>query len=236
MIQRSMDVAAFNRWANDPHVRPFLGDGGDSELDLSPLVLNPSNICIATEHGGWILQLILPGGLYELHTLFLRSGRGKVFKGLAEEALHYAFTTTDLLELRTRCPDDNPAARMAAVWVGFRELWRMGGEPPNGTSFQTLNIDDWFVRDPLCWEEARRLRGALEVIGATWPTDEDVYAYAIGAAVAMARKGQVGKAVGFFSRWAASVGLPGITSPAPGILDIGAAVLDVEGGELRVLR
>ena len=233
MIQRSMDVGFFNAVANDPHVRPFLGDAGDTELDLSALVLNPANICIATEHGGWIAQQLLPS-MYELHTLFLRKGRGRVLKERGHEALHYAFTTTDLLELRTRCPDNNPAARMAAIWMGFREMYRIG-DPPDGTSHQVLTVDDWFLRDTRCWEEGSALRGALEVLGAHLP-DEDTLTYAAGAAIGMAKAGNIGKAVGVFNRWSIFAGYGSIGSPAPGILDIGVALLDVGEGQVRVLR
>jgi hypothetical protein len=229
-----MDVAFFNAVANDPHVRPFLGDGSEEPIDISPLVLNPANICIATEHGGWVLQCVLPT-MYELHTLFRRSGRGRIFKELAAEALHYAFTATDLLELRTRCPDSNPAARMAAIWVGFREMYRVGPDPPGGTSHQTLTVDDWMLRDPRCWEEGEGLRGAMEVLGATLP-DEDALTYAMGAAIGMAKAGNVPKAIGVFNRWSIFAGYGSISSPSPGIVDIGAALLDVGGGQVRVLR
>lgn len=234
MITRTFDAAFLNTVANNPDVRPYVGSGV-GPLDLTALISNPANVTLETEHGGWVLINLMPG-TYELHTLFLPAGRGAGYFAAAHEALRYVFTQTDALEILTRCPDDNPGARMAAVKVGFRErfrregVWQSGNGEACGVSYQALTADDWFKRDTLI-EDAGRY-----VIGEIGGMEEDaLLARLIGSAVMMARGGHAAKAVGFFNRAAAFAGYGSIVALREDLFDIGGTLVLVKPEGVGVL-
>lgn len=237
-IKRTMDAAFLNEIANHPEVRPFLG--GEGPLDLTDECSNPENIAIVWERGGWLLQKLMPG-MYELHTLTLPAGRGREYFATAKAALRYVFTTSDALEIVTKCPDDNGGARMAASLVGFRERFRRvdAWAPGVGISYQALTVDDWFVRDRECLAAGRRFHEELEAAadGAFPPHPEDeAHDRAVGAAFLMIEAGQTGKGVGFYNRWAVLAGYLGISATAQNVVDIQTAIVEVHQGQMRVLK
>lgn len=247
MIRRTTDATALNLVANHPDVRPYLGHPESPDpLDLTPLVENPANITIEADGGGWLLQAILPA-VYELHTLFLPEARGKPYFRQAREAMRLVFTTTDALEILTKCPDDNPGARMAATLAGFRErfrrehVWNIGTTAECGVSYQAFTIDDWIARDGEIkrvghefhetLETEKRARGSELAVH----PDDEAHDRAVGAAYLMAKHGQMAKGVGVYNRWAAFAGYVAVRMLSPSILDIADAVLEVSDGEMKVL-
>lgn len=242
-LQRTMDATFLNSVANREDVRPFLG--GEGEIDLGPLLLNPANVCLVEpDAGGWLLQAVLPG-VYELHTAFLPEARGASYFNVAREALRWVFTATDALELWTKCPDDNGGARFAAARMGFRERFRRedAWQPGVGISYQALTVDDWVARDRRVISEGeafhRRLEEAKVAAGITLPPHPADAAHdrAVGAACLMIKGGQLGKAVGVYGRWARFAGYQPIEAVGNGVLDIGDAIVEVtEDATFRVLR
>lgn len=245
MISRTFDATFLNECANNPEVRPYVGPGTDA-LDLTALISNPMNFTLVTEGGGWVLINLMPG-VYELHTLFLPSGRGAGYFAAASEALRWMFTHTDCLEILTRCPDDNPGARMAAVKVGFRErfrrdgVWQSGLGEACGVSYQAFTLDDWLKRDPEIANVGHdfhvRLEAEKALRGSELPDhpEDEAHDRAVGAAYLMAQHGQIGKAVGMYNRWAMFAGYAPIQMLSATILDIADAILEVNDGEMRVL-
>lgn len=241
MITRTLDGTFLTSVANHPDVRPYIGPG-DEALDLTQIISNPSNIALEAEGGGWVLVNLLPG-VYELHTLFLPEARGKAYFRAAREALRWLFTTTDCLEVLTRCPDDNPGARMAASMVGFRERFRRDGAWAEGVgvSYQALTFDDWVSRDPQVAHEGHDFHVLLEnekaLRGSELPDhpEDEAHDRMVGAALLMAKAGKTGKAVGLFNRWACFAGYAPIQMLSPTIADIADAILEVKDGQLRVL-
>jgi hypothetical protein len=245
MITRTMDATFLNEVANHPEVRPFVGPGSEP-LDLMALLSDPENVALQAEHGGWLLICLSPG-VYELHTVFLPAGRGAEYFAAAHEALRWMFTRTDCLEILTRCPDDNPAARMAAVKVGFRErfrredVWQSGLGEACGASYQALTVDDWMKRDPAIAYVGHDFHVTLEneklVRSAESPVhpEDEAHDRAVGACFLMAQHGQMNKAVGVYNRWARFAGYAQITMLSPTILDIADALLEVIDGEMKVL-
>lgn len=247
MIRRTQAAVFLNGVANHPDVRPYLGHPDSPEpLDLSPLVENPANIALEADGGGWLLHALLPG-VYELHTFFLPEARGKPYFRQAREALRLVFTTTDALEILTRCPDDNPGARMAAALTGFRErgrregTWNVGTPSECGVSHQAFTLDDWQARDHVIAGVGSE---ALEAIGdarARLAPDEpippldDWLARLVGAAVLMVRGGHAAKAVGVFNRTAAFAGFPTIVALRDDVLDIAGAIVHVKPDGFGVL-
>jgi hypothetical protein len=241
LIARSFDAAYFNDLANDPQIRPFIGEE-EGVLDLTGAVENRANVCIAADQGGWILIQLLPGA-YELHTLFRPKGRGKRFFLAAREAIRWLFTYTDALEIVTKCPEDNPGARMAAILAGFRERFRRehAWRGSVAVSYQALTIDDWFIRDAECWALGDKLHRDLEAakLAAGWEIPQhpgdDAHNYAVGAAALMFLAGQPDKAVGFYNRWAVFAGYAPIVALGPAMLDIRDAIVENVGGKIRML-
>jgi hypothetical protein len=229
MIRRTMTATFLNSVANDPTIRPMLG-GGDAEIDLTQALLDPSNIALETEHGGWFLQHMSPGE-YELHTMFRKEGRGATYYRDAREALRWVFTRTDCTEILTKCPDMNPGAKMAALQVGFRErfhredAWPEGG----GVGFYAFTIDDWFVRDAEGWKAGQWFHQQIELaIGHESHPDDIAHDRAAGCAVLMMRAGMISKGVAFYNRWARFAGYAQIAQVGPTLVDIGTVVIDVD--------
>ncbi len=136
------DSAAFlNRVVNDPSVRPHVG-GGEGVLDLGPLLDDRRNVALVNDHGGLIYVWREPH-TYEVHTMLLPEGRGAGAVLAARESLRFMFTSTDCLEVLTRCPPGNKGALGLTRAVGF---WR-SFETAAG-SFWTLPFDRWRASDP----------------------------------------------------------------------------------------
>lgn len=241
MITRTMSADFLNTVANHPEVRPFLG-GGWEPLDLTAKVQDPGNIALVTEHGGWLLQGMMPG-VYELHTLFLPQGRGRPYFAAAKEALRYVFTSTDALEILTKCPDENAGARMAASLMGFRERFRREGiwETGCGVSFQALTLDDWVARDPVIKQAGHDFHETLEAAklaaGSELPThpDDEAHDRMVGACFLMAQAGFVQKAVGIYGRWALFAGYQPILALAPNVIDVRDCVVEIKDHRMAVL-
>lgn len=237
-----MDAAFFNEVANHPDVRPGLGAGLDP-VDLTPAIENPANLAIEGHEGGWLLHPVLPG-VYEIHSMFRPEGRGKVFFVGAREMLRYVFTTSDALEIVTKCPDDNGPARMAAATVGFRERFRRedAWAPGVGVSYRVFSIDDWFIRDAECLAAGRAFHDALEAAkmqaGSLIPVhaDDEAHDRAVGAAVLMARGGNMAKGVGFYCRWATFAGYASITAVSQNVVDVGDGLVEIGNDGIRVLK
>lgn len=241
MIRQTLDPAFLNRVANDASVRPMIA-GGDHELELAPLVSNPANLCLVTEHGGWIFQR-LEMGTYEVHSLFLPPGRGRNFRDAARLAMRWLFTRTDCIDLLTKCPDDNGAARMAAALMGFKERFRREGvwHTGAGISYQGISIEGWAIRDPAARDAGLAFHLALEKMkdetGSDMPVHEvdAAHDHFAGAAWLIAEAGNVAKAVAFYNRWAIFAGYGTIAAVGPGMVDIGDAVIAIKNGGTEVL-
>lgn len=250
MIRRTMDAAFLTEVANDPQVRPFLG--GDGPLDIGQVARDPANVLlVATGRdgepvGGWVLHPILPA-VYELHTMFLPAGRGKLFFAAAAEMFRFMFAETDALEIVTKCPDDNPGARMAASTVGFRERFRREGAwaPGVGVSYRVFSVDDWFIRDPECLAQGRAFHDALEAAkaGTGDPllfnhTEDEAHDRAVGAAALMVRGGNTAKGVAFYNRWAALSGYAQVHAVSNAMIDVLEAIVWVrpDGFDVMLVR
>ena len=233
MIRRTMDATFLNTVANDPTVRPFIGGDGESVIDLGPQLADPRNVALETEHGGWVLFYLAPGE-WCLHTMFLKSGRGRFYRKASAEALRWMFTRTDCTEILTECPDGNPAARMAAVMAGFRERFVRGE-----TSYQAFTIDDWIARDAEALKAGQwfheRIDEARGLHGVDTHPDDEAHNRAAGTAILMMREGQIGKGVAVYNRWARFAGYAQVAQVGPHVVDIGDAVIEIVGPDMNVL-
>lgn len=237
MIRRTMNPEALNALANHPDIRPFIG-GPEGELDLTSVVLNPANVVLMGEGVIWVLSPI-EAGVFELHSMAYPDARGRAYFRQAKEALRWVFTRTDCSEIVTKCPDDNPRARMAAVMTGFRErfhrenAWAEGV----GVGFYVYGLDEWFVRDPECLKAGRWFHEKIEAaIGHENHAPDETHDRAAGAAVLMMREGQIGKGCAFYSRWGRFAGYQPIAQIGPHLVDIGTAIVEIQGQDFEVLH
>lgn len=238
-----MDAAHLNRVANDPTVRPMLGGIGD--LDVQGLLSTPSNIALENEHGGFIF-VCDDAGRYELHTMFLPSGRGAAVLAAVSEALRFMFTATDCGEVITKVPRANRAAAFMARRAGFRLMFRRDGAWSDGTAVEyfSMTLDDWRGLDPAVEPEGHAfhvmIEGAKARCGSELPThaDDPAHDRAAGAASLMARAGNPTKAVWSYNRWARFAGYQTIEllSVCPPLIDVRDALVTTRDGKLEVLQ
>ncbi len=244
-LKRTLDPSALNRVANHPEVRPWLG--GEGEVDLTGLVMNPANFAFQGEHGGFIAQKI-GEGRYEVHSLFLPSGRGGESLACAAEGMAFMFCATDCSELVTKCPEGNPAALGLARAGGFREqfrrerCWPFNGEMVS-VSYQALSLQRWVERDAECLNVGHwfheKLTSLKSAHGSELPVhdDDDAHDRAVGASVRMVLAGNPRKAVWAYNRWAVFAGYAPITllSEAPVLIDVVDAIVSPCGADMEIV-
>lgn len=241
MIARTMDVEFLNRLANDPMIRSSLG--GEGVLDVAVLVDNPNNIAVRHGNGAWMFHKLMPG-MYEVHTMFTVNDRGKDFFQAATETLRYMFTTTDAVEILTKCPDDNKPARYASTHIGFRERFRRENAWSEGVgiSYRALTIDDWFIKDDECLERGRQFHDEIEVAKVlagkpdTVHGEDEAHDRAAGATCLMVLANNTEKAMAFYSRWAIFAGYATIEAVSRSVINIRDAIVEVRDGKMEVLK
>jgi hypothetical protein len=236
-----MTADLFNEVANHPDVRPWIGHGLDP-VDLSQAASDPRNVFLWGVDGGWWLHP-LGDGVYEIHSLFLKSGRGKTFFEGAREVLRYMFVQTDATEILTKCPDDNRGAIMAAKIVGFRERFRRENAwaPGVGISYWAFTLDDWMARDPQVLAEGRAFHDWLEQAkidagsSSEIHDDDEAHDRAAGAAKMLISAGQTQRGVALYNRWAIFAGYATIEAIGPGLVDIRDAIIQVKDGSMDAI-
>lgn len=245
MARRTMDATHLNDVANDESVLPFLGFGGQGRLDLSPIINDPANVAIESEHGGFI-AVNQGAGQYEVHSMFLPEGRGAGSAALAAVAFRYMFTATDALRIVTKVPASNPAAASLARAVGFRPAFERKGVWLDGSdvAYHALAFDAWVARDPVVLERGdwfhEQLAAAKAAVGSELPEHDDDPAHdrAVGAAVLMLQAGNPLKAALTYNQWAAFAGYAPLTirSFTPVVIDVVDAIVAVTGETMEVLK
>lgn len=238
-VRRTFDARRLTEIANNPEVRPWLG--GDGPLDLEADVSNPANHAMVTDDGGFIAVRHEPG-LYEVHSLFLKTGRSRTQDSM-RDGLDYMFTRTDCVRLVTQAPDDNPAAAALAQSGGFKPMFRSEVAARGPTVFLALAIEDWSMSCAALEADGAWFHQTIETAKAVQNSSLPDHAHdpaherAVGAAVRMIRAGNVEKAVIFYNRWARLARYPLISllSLNPPVLDVGDAIASVEGDSMSVL-
>jgi hypothetical protein len=251
LIRREFDPAPVNRILNDPGVFPLISVPGLEKFDIAPQIGNPANYFLVVDGGCIIFTPDLPGsGLYEVHTNFLPSRRGRHALRASLEAYRWMFLRTDCMMLQTRVPAFNKAAALFCRMVGA-SLWceRMAAWPseagPADVKFYTLSYMDWLRRNAAPMIEAgRRFHDRLiferERLGHPQPQghpDEECHDLHAGICAEMIYGGQPEKAVQLYNRWARFVGYGQIAvlQLSPLVIDIGDCVLLVADGTFRVI-
>ena len=256
MIRRSFDASDINPILNDPSVFEAIKlPGMQPDIDMSAIISNPLNVLLMAEGGGIIFaqpQVGVnepSGGIYDVHTAFLESHRGRHAIRASREAYRWMFTHTDCMILQTRVPSFNKAAETFCRMVGATlEFTRKGTWPiepqPADMSYWTLKYEDW-VRGASCLiTSGRAFHARLDEEFARHRAlhdnhpDEECHDRYVGVCAEMIYGGQPEKAVVLYNRFARFSGYAQIALVArsPLIIDIGTALLLIEDRSFKVIQ
>lgn len=241
MLERIFDADKINRIVNDPSIYPWVRGAAEGPLDLGPLLQDKRHVCLLGEFGGCLFFQQSPG-IYEAHTQILPQGRGIWAVDTVRAALHWMFTRTDAVEIWTRCPRGNLAARALARAIHGREEmtvargWVRDGKIIPATIF-SLTIQEWMKTAPHLVEVGKWYHDKLEdeyrVLGHQEPIheDDDTHNRYVGAAVEMIRGGQPLKGELFYNRFATMAGYAPIriVGVDPVMVNIKDATLEMHG-------
>ncbi len=231
MLERTFDAEFFNRIANLPEVRPGLAPKEYGELDLSPVIANPNNYALRTEHGGFIL-IGHGAGFYSVHTQFAAEGRGAHAGKAMRAGLDFMFTRTDCMHIHSHCPDSNRPALQLALKGGAKPWFRNEVEPRLGPGMAVRwDLLDWIVSNADLEREGMEFHALAEPWakehGLPEHADDPIHDRAVGATVRMARNGQIRKGVLSYNLWALSAMYPParFISDDPPTIDAGLGMI-----------
>jgi RimJ/RimL family protein N-acetyltransferase len=248
-IERHHDAAHINAIVNHPDVYEYVKGPAEGPLDFAPVMASAAGehfYVLMGEHGGQVYERIQPG-LFEVHSHFLKAGRGDYALQVTKQTLHWMFTRTEAVECMTRCPVGNPAAKALARAIGghfeFQNPrgWMLGGKVVPADIY-ALRIQDWIRSAPGLVERGQwfhdRLEAELARHGASELAhpDDSEHDRHVGAAVEMFFGGQPLKGQVFYNRFASLGGYQriAITSLDPLTVDIGNAALVMQGGDFVI--
>lgn len=236
------DAKRLNEIVNHPEVYPWVGFG-KGPLDLSEAIASEDVICLLGKFGGIVFHRLQPG-LYEAHTQILPAGRGEWGLAMVQAALHWLFTRTEAVEIMTRCPLGNLAAKALARAIhGKYEFtnpagWLRDGKPIPADIY-ALRIQDWLKTAPGLIERGqwfhKRLDSEMRRLGIAEPqhADDAEHDRQVGLACEMVLSGMPLKAAVFYNRWSCMAGYAplSVVSLDPLELDIQSCRLVVRGGD-----
>lgn len=209
MIQRDFTAIRLNEIINHPSVYPWVHGMVDGPLDMTPAVADRRNVLLMGAHGGIIFHHHAPG-LYEAHSQCLPEGRGDWMLAFTHAALHWMFTCTDCVEVITRVPKGNLAARALtkAAHLTSRVMhpqgWTLAGKIVPAEVFG-LTLQQWILTAPGLGNRGPEMGRKLKrQIG---PGD-DANNRHLAASLDMISGGQPEKGVVFFNRWAVMTDQP----------------------------
>jgi hypothetical protein len=246
MIERVFAADRVNAIANHPDIRKWVNATPEVDLDLSAAIADPNNITLSGEHGAIMFAKLQPN-IYEVHTMVLPDARGPWCLQFVRECLKWVLCRTDALELLTRCPKGNLAAKALARAIhGVYQFtnpagWTRDGAPVPADIY-ALTVQDWMRTAPGLESRGHwfheRLEEEFAIHGRKEPQhpDDDVHDRYVGAAAEMILGGQIAKGVVMYNRWALMAGYApiAIVSLEPVTLDIGNAILVKNGDDFTI--
>lgn len=247
MIERVFTAERLNEIVNHPSIYSWIKGSHTGPLDLTAFAANTDNVCLIGEHGSIIFQKHQPG-IYEFHTCVLPEGRGQWMTDQWKAVSRWMFTKTDAFELLTKCPDGNIASKAGARYVGCSLMFKTRPIWPTDEGIVPVDVysiilQNWIKQTPemaLVGEDYHnRLQAEYRRLGRNEALHEEdpVHNAYAGATAEMIQNGQVIKAMYFYNRFARMAGYHpiNIKSLEPVIIDIGEALLRVNGNEFEVI-
>lgn len=243
IMRRTFGSEALNRIGNDPDVRPWLG--GDGPLDFSSAVENIDNIALVSDSGGFV-GFDQGAGRYEVHSLFSPSRKPRRLAILAmRDALAYMFTSTPCVELVTKVPIDNRAAKGLARIAGFEKRFdgtrNWSGDVEKQIGFYGLNLEAWALKSMDALRLGRWFHATLETLKTATQSlahpEDVVHDRIVGATIAMLRSGLLWKAVSFYNQWASWAGYEAIDvlSEKPLVVEFDHMRIEIISNRIEVL-
>jgi len=222
-IKRSFNASFINDVLQHPEVKP--GAEVKGLADLQPIIDNLENFLLVTEHGGFLL-VNRSMGVYELHTQFLPSGRGKHVVDSGIEAFQYMFLNTDCTRVITKASPTNVSAKNLSdaffTCRGFNQ----------GYHYYSCDIEQWIERDEVVKQAGEEFHEiAEETTNHNDDATHDAYA---GFAYLMAKNGNFDKGQYVYNRWAvmSNYEVIIIEQRQPLVAKIGYMRLTIENGEV----
>lgn len=206
-LVRQQDANLVNQIVNHPDIYPWVCGPVEGPLDLSPVIADRNNVALFCEVGG-ILFHHHQVGVYEAHSCVLPEGRGPEALEIRDEAIQWMFERTGAVELITRVPQGNYAARaftksIKGVTLELRNPsgWVKDGAEIFADIF-SLRIQDWIRHN----EELDDFGDQVLLSLGDEEHRECLIERHLGACVRMMMLGQPYKGVIFYNRWAAMSG------------------------------
>jgi len=240
---RTLDGNIFNKIANHPDVRPFLG--GNGPLDFTTFCEDIKNFCLLTDNGdGGYMVESMGNGFYKVHTLALKSARGRPMVDLMAEGFKYLFTATDCTELSTYVPDGSIAAKRFTELAKFKPTYRrencyIMGDNTVGLQFYTMTYQDWLLNSDECQITGQKFHQFIEanLDHENHPEDE-VHDKFVGATMMCCEEGNSVKGIALYNKWAALSGYEPaqILCLNPLTINIDTAILEQSKSGMDVLK
>lgn len=236
LLWRTFDAEQVGAVMNHTDVRPHIGPGPDV-IDPAGFLADPRNIALFNEHGGFLFHCHAPG-VYEVHTQFLKSGRGRQALEAAKYAAFAMFTQTDCMEIFTKIQADNKRAIWLTEAMGFDFMFEHDRPGWGKVRYYVLGYQKWVATCEELPQMGHWFHERLEEARGTPPGHDDDPAHDryVGAAVEMIMAGNLAKAVHLYSRWAVLAGYARLTvlGTDPLVLHIGDGTVTVREGNLFV--
>lgn len=250
-LAKEIQPEVLNAIVNSEDVFSHVAIKGQTVIDMACL-LKGRNVALLAKEGdkpvGFFLFEFHYEGAYEVHTCFLKCGRGSIVLSAARMAIEFMFTKTDCEEVRTKCPDGNKPASALIGMMGFmRQFYRPACHPKVdgsvvGVWHYSLPFSKWVMDADGLLESGEWFHEKIKHCGkqmgltlADHEHDESHERYA-GAALKMAASGRPSKAVHLYNRWARFSGYHPIkiVSKDPLKIDIRDCVVCLQNGEITV--
>jgi hypothetical protein len=236
VMRRDFSAERLNRVLADPDVRKWVSEHPTppDALDATMLLADPRNVALMCDSGGALfVALDDPGTSHELHTQFLPAARGRPTVAFMHEALAYMFTHTNCLEVVTKVPSHNHAARALAHHFRFdldavrAEAWALEDGTRADVEYYGYRWSDWIRHSPLLAAMGQafhdRLDSECERLGAPFArhAPESWHDRVVGATLATSYAGLVDKACILYNRWARFAGYApvGVVSRVPPVVE-----------------
>lgn len=248
-VRRSFDAADINAILNHPDVFPDVAVPGVETFDMGPILSDPRNVLLTGAGGVILFDAKTTPGVYDVHTYFYPTHRGKNAVEVSRSAYRWMFIHTDCTTLQTYIPAFNRAAIFAARKVGFRfEFMRKGAWPTKDGSadleFYAMSYRDWLWSTPELvvsghafhdkFDAERKRLGKTE---ARNHPDDEAHEIAAGACAEMMLAGNYEKAVMLYNGWAEFSGYAPIKliSRSPAMCDIGDGLIQIADNDFKVI-
>jgi hypothetical protein len=231
---------------NHPSIYPHVKGAVDGRISMASRFTEPGHVVLVGPNGGVIFDRLLPG-LWEMHSAVLPESRGSTMLEGARQAFHIMFSRTDCIEIVTKCPDGNLAAKTGARAVGMSFAWTIPEHYPpemRDTDVYSLRVEPWAQRAPYCepvgrWFHRRIAEEYARLGHDLAPHSHDpLHDFITGAAVAMIQGGQVMNGQSVYNRWSAITGFPPvvITAANPLTFDLGECTVRAKPDDFEVIE